>query len=205
MGLQDINHLLKKILSQPQWQKQKRNYEVKKAWQETVNHRIAQHTKVLTVRNDVLLVATTSAPWAQQLTLQRQSLLTNINRFLETPIKDIRFTILLWHNFTGTDTTVESEETQNHPSLVNPTEKPTPDPRGPFQQWLETIRKRRPKIPFVPSVVATVPLVSYNVGGCVLSVFANKHKKGHPVGNTRERKTPPVSANAPLRILRFKF
>ncbi|HIK37915.1 MAG: DUF721 domain-containing protein [Geminocystis sp.] len=191
MGLQDINHLLKKILSQPQWQKQKRNYEVKKAWQETVNHRIAQHTKVLTVRNDVLLVATTSAPWAQQLTLQRQSLLTNINRFLETPIKDIRFTILLWHNFTGTDTTVESEETQNHPSLVNPTEKPTPDPRGPFQQWLETIRKRRAENTICPVCSCYCPPGELQRWGMCAFCFRQQTQKRPPRRKHTGEENPP--------------
>ncbi len=144
MTLQDINHLLKKILSQLPWEKQKQYYEVKKAWEETVNQRIAQHTKILGLREGVLLVATKSAPWAQQLTLQRQSLLAKINRLLETPIKDIRFTTAGWHDTTATrvDTTTQSEETQNHPSLVNFSETPPPGDNA-FQQWLETIKKRR--------------------------------------------------------------
>lgn len=98
MTLNSIDKLLNSILSQPQWEKQRRYYELKKIWYEIVNQKIAQHTSPIYLKEEVLFIATQSAVWAQELSLQRRTLIIKINRRIQNPIKDIYFVFGKWYS-----------------------------------------------------------------------------------------------------------
>ena len=58
--------------------------------------KISQNTRPLYFSREVFGIATSSAVWAQELTLQRYSLLKRVNQQLNFNVKDIRFTPARW-------------------------------------------------------------------------------------------------------------
>ncbi|WP_342597202.1 DUF721 domain-containing protein [Cyanobacterium aponinum UTEX 3222] len=144
MTLNSIDKLLNSILSQPQWEKQRRYYELKKIWYEIVNQKIAQHTSPIYLKEEVFFIATQSAVWAQELSLQRRTLIIKINRRIQNPIKDIYFVFGKWYS-QNTPPIPEAETNLSHPSLVESTEfiaQPIETPQEALQQWFEIIKQR---------------------------------------------------------------
>ena len=145
MAFDSLDKLFKVILSQPQWQKQKRYYELKKCWYEIINHKVAQHTRPVSIKNEVLYIATSNAVWAQELSLQRRNLMRKINLRLEIPLEDLHFASMNWHNNHPIDSDMEDLETENHPSSITPSPKITnPCDTAPeaLEKWFEQIKNR---------------------------------------------------------------
>lgn len=155
MTLNSIDKLLNSILSQPQWDKQKRYYELKKIWYEVVNQKIAQHTSPLYLKEETFFVATATASWAQELTLQRLTLMSKINRRLETPINDIRFLFGKWYS-QYQPPILEADKNTIHPCLIQSQESysvspPSQTPQEALQKWLEVVKQRKRENETCPS------------------------------------------------------
>lgn len=158
MTLNSIEQLLNSILSQPQWDKQRRYYQLRKIWYEVVNQKIAQHTSPLYLQEDTLYIATESASWAQDLTLQRRILIIKINRRLETPINDIRFVFGKWYS-QYQPPILEADENTLHPCRIKSMESkesastspPPQTPQEALEKWLEIVKQRKKENQTCPS------------------------------------------------------
>lgn len=145
MALYSIDKLLNQILSQPQWEKQRRYHELTKFWYQVVNHKIAQHTRPVSLKDDVLFIATSSSSWSQDLNLQRRSLIIKINRRVESPIKDLHFASVKWYQNQSISLD-EEDNNKEHPSTIFPEFSfnllPADNPQEALKKWLEIIKKR---------------------------------------------------------------
>lgn len=145
MALYSIDKLLNQILSQPQWEKQRRYHELTKFWYQVVNHKIAQHTRPVSLKDDVLFIATSSSSWSQDLNLQRRSLIIKINRRVESPIKDLHFASVKWYQ-NHSISLDEEDNNKEHPSTIFPEFSfnllPADNPQEALKKWLEIIKKR---------------------------------------------------------------
>ncbi len=149
MSFNSLDKLLQVILSQPQWEKQRRYYELKKCWYEIANHKVTQHTRPVSVKNDTLYVATSNAVWAQELSLQRRGLIVKINRRTEKPIKDLHFASMSWYNNHLVTINMEDDTRQEkHPSLIadsgvnSSSLEKSETPTEALEKWFEQIKNR---------------------------------------------------------------
>lgn len=161
MTLNSIDKLLNSILSQPQWDKQRRYYQLKKIWYEVVNQKIAQHTSPIYLKEETLFIATESASWAQDLTLQRRTLIIKINRHLETPINDLRFVFGKWYS-QHQPPIPEADENTIHPCFIESKESssvssPPQTPQEALQKWLEIVKQRKKENQTCPSCQSFCP------------------------------------------------
>ena len=160
MTLYSIDKLLNQILSQPQWDKQRRYHELTKFWYQVVNHRVAQHSRPVSLRDEVLFIATSSSAWAQDLNLQRRSFIVKINRRVESPIKDLHFSPVKWYQ--NRPISVDREDdTKEHPSTIIPKSSfnllPVDNPQEALEKWLEIIKKRATTWEICPSCRTNCP------------------------------------------------
>ena len=154
MTFQSLNHILATIAKQPNWEKQRQYHHLVQCWQEVVNDKVAQHTRLLYLQRQVLWVATSSSVWAQNLALQRYSLLKKLTQLLDEPIIDIRFSPARWYQKHLPDSEHKSILSQ-HPSALNlesellsPTNSDrAATPQEAFQRWAEVIKKRSLHLP----------------------------------------------------------
>ena len=60
-------------------------------WKEVVGETVAAHSKPRSLRRGVLLVATTSPAWAQQLSFLREDIKSRVNEYLgENAVREVR-------------------------------------------------------------------------------------------------------------------
>ncbi len=179
MTFQSIDKLLDLILAQPQWETQRRYHLLVKGWSQVVNHRVAQHSRVIAIKDDILWVTTSSSAYAQNLSLQRYTLMTKINRRLHESIKDIRFTTNRWYQ----KPLVEPEAETNlvHPSIIeeNKTsfdnlDKASITPQQALEQWLEQLKVRSQHLPLCPRCQAPTPQGELNRWGVCGCCFAKQ-------------------------------
>ncbi len=105
--LRPIQPLLKTIQADPAWAAYRQIEQIKTLWSSTVGDIVAAHTKPLRIQRQILQVATSTPTWAQNLSFQRQLILSKLNPNLAQPIKDIRFLPGEWYR---------SHPTADHPS-----------------------------------------------------------------------------------------
>lgn len=145
MTLYSIDKLLNQILSQPQWEKQRRYHLLTKCWYQIINKKIAQHTRPVSLRDDILFIATSSSAWSQDLNLQRRSLIIKINHRVESPIKDLHFASVKWYQ-NQTIPIDQEDDNKEHPSTIIPESSfnlfPNDTPQEVLEKWLEIIKKR---------------------------------------------------------------
>ena len=169
MTFQSLNHILTAIAKQPNWEKQRQYHRLVQCWHKIVNDKVAQHTRPLYLQRQVLWVATSSSVWAQNLALQRYSLLKKLNQLLDEPIIDMRFSPARWyqkHLSNSEHTSILSQ----HPSALNlesellsPTNSDTTNaekvttPQEAFQRWAEVVKKRSLYLPSCPSCQCPTP------------------------------------------------
>ncbi|BAQ64534.1 DUF721 domain-containing protein [Geminocystis sp. NIES-3709] len=155
MTLYSIDKLLNVILSQPQWEKQRKFHELTKCWYQVVNHKVAQHARPVSFSNEVLYIATISSAWAQDLNLQRRSLIVKINRRMDSPIEDLdlHFASVKWYQ--NKTISVDREDDSNeHPSIIISDSLlnllPPDNPEEALQKWFNTIKKRANQFTICP-------------------------------------------------------
>jgi predicted nucleic acid-binding Zn ribbon protein len=88
-----LNHLEQKYAQSTDFQKHRH---LLRCWKEIVSLQTAQNSRPLFLRKGVLTVTTSSAVWAQTLSLQRYQLQKKLSPLLEEPIVDMRFSTLKW-------------------------------------------------------------------------------------------------------------
>ncbi|PPS44816.1 DciA family protein [Chroococcidiopsis sp. TS-821] len=138
---------------------------VVKCWAEVVGAAVAAHTRPLAIQRNILWVATSSAAWAQNLTFERQRILTKLNPYLppNNLLVDIRFSTAGWQRSPNT----KQEQTpikNDHPSYIvtavtrkNHLHAVPENPRAAFQHWQETMRSRAQGLPLCPQCQCPTP------------------------------------------------
>jgi predicted nucleic acid-binding Zn ribbon protein len=97
MFLNPLESIFNQVIQQPEWQKYREYIQIIECWQQVVNQQVFHNTKPLYQEREILYVATSSAVWAQELALQRYSLVKKLNSRLNFKIKDIRFSPASWY------------------------------------------------------------------------------------------------------------
>ncbi len=151
MTSQSLEQILKGVTQQPQWEKYQQFDHLIKCWHKIVNDKIAQHTRIVYLKNQVLWVAVSSSVWAQNLSLQRYTLVQKLNQLLDQPLIDIRFSPGSWNSLKNLTTNPNySPDLEQYSSnldldqqLFSELNLETPQtPQQALHNWLEVIKLR---------------------------------------------------------------
>ncbi len=165
MSFESLKLVLNSIANQPQWEKQKEYHHLVECWQKVVSEKIAKHTKLLYLQRKILWIATPNAVWAQNLTLQRYSLLQKLNQKMTQPLTDIRFSSARWYQ-NSQDNKQYIDTLELHPSFVKlnvdfPIATDTISSKvtlnQAFEKWQETIKRRSPLLVKCPLCESPTP------------------------------------------------
>jgi predicted nucleic acid-binding Zn ribbon protein len=161
---------MRSVEAQPEWRSRRQFQTLVTGWAEVVGPAVAAQTRPLGVQRQVLMVATSSAVWAQTLSFERVRLLEKLNQRLaaqppRTTLRDIRFSTAQW---SAAPVTPESTSDvlatwQCHPSRL-PQDAPPPShqPRcansqDAFRRWSSTIQSRSQHLPLCPACHCPTP------------------------------------------------
>ena len=167
MFFASLEEILAQIEQQPGWEKYQEYCQVLECWQKIVNKQIAEHTRPLYITRQIFWVATVSSVWAQELSLQRYSLLGKLNNQLPFLLKDIRFSPIQGQQVYNDSTSAQTLNNQHrsHPSQikVNKSEislnnlSSPDDPREIVKHWLTALQKRSPNLFICPQCQSLTP------------------------------------------------
>ncbi len=159
MPLEPVNQVLG-TLRKAQWKKQREFSKLKQVWSDLVGPTVAAQAQPTQINSQqVLLVATSSAVWAQNLAFERQRLLTKLNTLLNKPLTDIRFSTSQWQSrnlsakqskpwiptslVTGPENGTAPEVTREHGEI--------------FQRWSERVKAQSQHYPLCPQCQCATP------------------------------------------------
>ena len=155
-----LDKILSKITQQPEWEEYNQYQQLVKCWNKVINRKISQNTRPIYFSKGILGIATSSAVWAQELTLQRYSLLKKLNKYSNCDVKDIRFTPAQWDNPIFQENQSNSFETPNIKEniAVSPPKQAKANPNislpetahESLQNWLEKVKMRSQILPLCP-------------------------------------------------------
>lgn len=166
MSFKSLNHILGAIQKQADWQKPLQSFQsLLDCWPEVVGAKYAAQTRPVAIQRDILLVATSSSTWAQELTLRRHSLLKKLNTRMSVPIVDIRFSTPHWQNTAQNKSASESTVWQDHPSYITEQDAAAvsnqtgdiQDPQTAFQHWADSVRRRSQHLLLCPQCQCPTP------------------------------------------------
>ncbi len=167
MSMNSLDQILAILEKQPEWEFHRRYQQLLQAWEKIIEVKVLRQTRPLYIRRQVLWVATSSATWAQTLSLQRYSLLKQLNALLCEPLVDIRFSSAQWHNRLSLSAFVADSlpaRLEKHPSAIEPQAEdlelsdslPT-TPETALQRWVEIIKTRSQNLPLCPQCQSPTP------------------------------------------------
>ncbi len=145
MGLANLQRILQLIQQRPGWEKLKRYQEVQAAWTKAIAESLQSQTRPLGIRQHVLTIAVSSATLAQTLQLQRPKLLATLNEYLDPPLKDLRFSPLLWHQHLVQSPEYRASIPSPHPKPVPPVPLNSPTAKTTSEaltQWIQSLEQR---------------------------------------------------------------
>ncbi|MEY2985387.1 MAG: hypothetical protein RLZZ568_2004 [Cyanobacteriota bacterium] len=157
MQLHSLGSLLSHLQRQPGWEALRRYQRVQVAWEKVLEPPLRSLTRPLGIRRGVLTIAVISPALAQNLQLQRVSLLEQLNQALrelsEADLQALRFSALDWHQRPLTATV---QPLSGQPQRPKPEVPPAP-PQAPPQtvnaaltRWLHTLERRSPLLADCP-------------------------------------------------------
>ena len=172
MSSYSIQEVIKALLKQPGWEQYQQYRLVLKCWGGVVSEQVARNARPIYIARKVLSVATSSSVLAQDLSMQRFTLLKKLNAQLPYNLVDIRFSTAKWHNnnntaFSNPESTFEdrpSKVTGNIHQSFSPLSEEN-NPQAAFERWAEVIRARSrrgpgrgaPILPLCPICEASTP------------------------------------------------
>ncbi len=162
-----LDKILSKITQQPEWSEYQQYQQLLKCWQQVINQKILQNTRPLYFSRGILGIATSSAVWAQELTLQRYSLIKKLNKNLNFRVKDIRFTPARWDDtINQVNQSYLAKKVDNAENIaVLPFGQPIAEqnmaapktPHESLQNWLEKVKMRSQTLPLCPQCNSPTP------------------------------------------------
>jgi predicted nucleic acid-binding Zn ribbon protein len=137
MSFASLGQVLDQITAKSQWRRGKRLGIILQSWQEIVGQEVARQTQPIGIYGGVLQVATSSAVWCQELSLQRSPILGKINQLLSRThpqelLRDIRFSTARW----------QSPHPSSPPVLPTAVEPP-PSALAAWQRLGQTLKQQR--------------------------------------------------------------
>lgn len=163
MSFQSLDEILNRLQRQPGWGPLRQYRQVCQNWPEVVSPEAAVNSRPLAVNRQVLWVATSSAAWAQNLSLQRYCLLKKLNPLLSEPLQDMRFASAQWHRARPSEALSEAD-LSGHPSFAQPVsplgEQVSPagaNLQAAFEHWAQKIHVRAQSLPLCPRCQAPTP------------------------------------------------
>jgi predicted nucleic acid-binding Zn ribbon protein len=159
MALEPVNTVLGKF-RKAQWKQQREFGKLQHAWSEVVGPAVAAQAQPTQITaQQVLLVATSSAVWAQNLAFERQRLLIKLNDLLDQPLTDIRFSTSQWRSRSSS---LQSAKPWTPKSLVTGPEnvvdsQTMPDYREVFLRWSERVKAQSQSYPPCPQCGCATP------------------------------------------------
>jgi predicted nucleic acid-binding Zn ribbon protein len=187
MPFESVNTILGILQAKAKWQEPPLVVLIK-SWEKLIGADIAKHAKPVDLQRQTLWVATSSAAWAQNLSFERQHLLTKINAVLPYPIDDIRFSTAHWYRPPEVVKN-DSPSLEQHPCYSREEELPievseeekdlnhdlnnSPDSRSStqkvFANWSGQIKQRSLCLPLCPHCQCpTPPKELHHWGVCYL-------------------------------------
>jgi len=164
MSLRSVNHILRILEQQAQWQEQP-FLRLLNCWVEVVGSVVAAHARPISIQRQVLWVATSSAAWSQNLTFGRQSLLLKLNQRLSEPLVDIRFSTAAWQRSLETGKQLPKALLSEHPSYLGEQNSPpledTPvieNANAAFEHWAKAMVARSHGLPLCPQCQCPTPV-----------------------------------------------
>jgi len=156
MGLNGIQSLFRHLQRQPGWEALRRYQLVQAAWDKIVDPRLLNLTRPLGIQRGVLTIAASSPALAQNLQLQRVSLLKDLNEQLsqqsEEALLDLRFSVLHWHQRQSPVTVPLKDSSPLPQPVVSPSPHQTPpkNVNEALTRWLHTLERRSPLLEQCP-------------------------------------------------------
>jgi predicted nucleic acid-binding Zn ribbon protein len=165
MSFNPLDNVLQSLTRQPGWESYRRYCQAIEGWKRVVSPRLLDRTRPVSLRDDVLSVATRSAALAQELSLQRYSLVRKMNPFLDEPIEDIHFSSARWFDLPPVppDDAIEPAPIDEHPSYSageNGSEKKAKNvhlSKEGFERLREKIDRRSRNWPLCPRCQSPSP------------------------------------------------
>ncbi|MBC7971692.1 MAG: DUF721 domain-containing protein [Verrucomicrobia bacterium] len=167
MSFKSIDHVLGQLGDRYRAHDQQHTQRLLRAWVEAVGPVVAVQTRPLSIHNDVLRVATSSAAWAQNLVFERQRILVKLNVLLSCSLVDIRFSSAQWQETPRStlNASLQAQLWQQHPSRIANavravgTQRPEAltDPLLAFQHWRALMRSRTENLPVCPQCQCPAP------------------------------------------------
>ncbi|MDV3002397.1 MAG: hypothetical protein N5P05_004003 [Chroococcopsis gigantea SAG 12.99] len=140
MTFEGIDKILNSLTRQEGWDDYQHYRQIILCWQKSVSPRLLHKTRVVSLSRGVVSIATAGAALAQDLTLQRSSLIKRLNACLEKPVTDIRFSSAQWQ-----EKAAENSSRPPIPDSTGPTvdpQLPTPVSGSGFDRWRQRIHQR---------------------------------------------------------------
>lgn len=201
MGLNNLQSLLSHLQRQPGWEAFRRYQRVQVAWEKILEPRLLSLTRPLGIQRGVLTIAVMSPALAQNLQLQRVSLLKQLNEELrqdtEDSITDLRFSALHWYQQHQRPTPTPAQSAANSPSPKKPDVPPAPNLPPPknvndaLNRWLQTLERRSPLLAECPQCQSPVSAAELErwacCGACARSRWQCTFAQGRPEAETRKK------------------
>lgn len=156
--LRSFDQILHQLQTDSIWSKSLQLQRITVHWEQVVGSTVAQHTQPLRLQQQQLVVATSTAAWAQNLALQRHLILNKLNPLLPQPLRDIRFISGDWHRQRSRSplaSSLFSDSTTPYPGgqiLSKPT-----SPEDAFQRWSAIIKQRSAGLPLCSGCQCPTP------------------------------------------------
>ncbi|MBD1823924.1 DUF721 domain-containing protein [Cyanobacteria bacterium FACHB-DQ100] len=163
MSFQELQSILGAI--EPHYQSLERQQlqRILEIWAELVSEKIANYAQPIAIQRNVLEVTTASPVWTQTLVFERSMILRKIRERLSIDLSDIRFSTAQWRS-PQTETPVESDPWQSHPSLLprQTSEIETQlalfsNAKTAFDRWSSIVQSRAQHLPLCPECGSPTP------------------------------------------------
>jgi predicted nucleic acid-binding Zn ribbon protein len=188
--LRGLDQALGSFGSHPLWAELKQMQTLRQIWPELVGDAVAAQTYPLSVRRQVLQVATSTPAWAQNLAFQRQLILKKLNSRLHPPFSDIRFSPGAWHEGSGPATALHPDveltgkfynaprqDGQPPGSLRNSApQQPPSDPKAAFERWARVVKQQQTQQNMFPCPTCRCPTPAAELERWFVCGFCHRQK-----------------------------
>ncbi len=156
--LRSFDDILHQLQSDPRRSKSLQLQRITVYWEQVVGSTVAQHTQPLRLQQQQLVVATSTAAWAQNLALQRHLILHKLNPLLPQPLRDIRFISGEWHRQRSSLTLAPFpfSTKQNSLGRREVLSQPT-SPAEAFQRWSTIVKQQSAGLPLCSGCQCPTP------------------------------------------------
>ncbi|WP_299416618.1 DUF721 domain-containing protein [Acaryochloris sp. IP29b_bin.148] len=161
MSLEPVQQVLS-TLKQTHWQHEQAFMRLLDAWSQVVGPAVAAQAQPIQITaQNVLLVATSSAAWTQNLAFERTRILSKLNDRTEHALTDIRFSNSRWPRRSNT-----ARRPAVPPSITPASLLPTlsmssgeisSDPNIAYERWMKALHQRSQGYPACPLCQCPTP------------------------------------------------